>query len=137
MLLKWWFIWIEFLNKKWPQINGLISCSLKNISCSFVYLYDFREWNELVWSTFSDLTYNTFGSSSFSKKTLIFFTETISESKYKILLYSQDTTSTCYLFIKYMMKRYHFTKEDIIRLIHITKLPPVYKKQMDDILQTL
>lgn len=58
-------------------------------------------------------------------------------SKYKILLYSQDTTSTCYLFIKYMMKRYHFTKEDIIRLIHITKLPPVYKKQMDDILQTL
>jgi len=58
-------------------------------------------------------------------------------SKYKILLYSQDTTSTCYLFIKYMIKRYHFTKEDITRLIHVTKLAPVYIKQMDDILQTL
>jgi hypothetical protein len=58
-------------------------------------------------------------------------------SKYKILLYSSDTTTTCYLFIKYMIKRYHFTKEDITRLIHITKLPLVYMKQMDDILQTI
>jgi len=53
---------------------------------------------------------------------------------FRILLYSENTSTCCYLFVQYMMDKYHFTKEDLSRLFSTSTLPTVMLQQMNDAL---
>ena len=46
----------------------------------------------------------------------------------RILLYSDDYTASCKIFVLYLQKTYHFSNEDITRMIANSVFSPIIKK---------